>query len=179
MRFHLAGAAFLALAAAAQPADVSIAGMWDATIHINGVDTPFPLKISGDGAKVTASFFNGDDPYPSTEGRFENGKLVLKWDYYAAAIEATVKDGVVEGQYAGTRIMKGPFAIRATRAAPPAAADAGTAPNIDGLWEIPNRSGKGESAWRFIVRQSGIKATATILRVDGDTGTISGTYRNG
>jgi thiol-disulfide isomerase/thioredoxin len=52
-------------------------------------------------------------------------------------------------------------------------------PNIDGLWEIPNKSGKGESAWRFIVQQSGAKAVATILRVDGDTGTISGTFQAG
>jgi peroxiredoxin len=58
------------------------------------------------------------------------------------------------------------------------------APSIDGLWEIPNKSGKGESAWRFIVQQagaqqSGAKVSATILRVDGDTGTISGAFQNG
>ena len=157
-----------------------IAGQWDATIQINGVETPFPLEISGSGRNVTASFFNGDDRYPSTQGRFEDGKLLLTWDYYAATLEATLKGGVLEGQYAGTRRMKGPFAIRARRAAvaKPAALTE-TAPSIDGLWEIPNRSGKGESAWRFVVQQSGTKAAATILRVDGDTGTISGAFRNG
>ena len=74
--------------------------------------------------------------------------------------------------------MKGPFAIHAKRSAPEAPA-ATNAPSIAGLWEIPNKSGKGEQAWRFIVQQSGAKAAATILRVDGDTGTISGTYQNG
>jgi len=157
-----------------------IAGRWDATIQINGVETPFPLEISGSGANVTASFFNGDDRYASTQGRFENGKLVVIWDYYAATLDATLKDGVLEGQYAGTRRMKGPFAIRATRAAAakPTAASA-MVPTIDGLWEIPNKSGKGELAWRFVVQQAGPKADATILRVDGDTGTISGTFQNG
>ncbi len=157
-----------------------IAGQWDATIQINGVETPFPLEISGSGTNVTASFFNGDDRYPSTQGRFEDGKLLLTWDYYAATLEATLKGGVLEGQYAGTRRMKGPFAIRARRSAvaKPAALTE-TAPSIDGLWEIPNRSGKGESAWRFVVQQSGTKAAATILRVDGDTGTISGAFQNG
>jgi len=157
-----------------------IAGRWDATIQINGVETPFPLEISGSGADVTASFFNGDDRYASTQGRFENGKLVVIWDYYAATLDATLKDGVLEGQYAGTRRMKGPFAIRATRAAAakPTAASA-MVPTIDGLWEIPNKSGKGELAWRFVVQQAGPKADATILRVDGDTGTISGTFQNG
>ena len=163
----------------AQSGDPRIAGRWDATIRINGVETPFPLEISGAGAKVTASFFNGNEPYPSTEGRFENQKLSLKWDYYAATLEATLSDGILEGQYAGTRIMKGPFPIRAKRAMPAHVADSAAVPNIDGQWEIPNKSGKGESAWRFIVQQSGAAAVATILRVDGDTGTISGRYHEG
>jgi thiol-disulfide isomerase/thioredoxin len=172
-------AVLLALAPLALAQSQPIAGRWDATIQINRVATPFPLDISGSGTNVTASFFNGDDRYASTQGRFENGKLVLTWDYYAATLEATLKDGVLEGQYAGTRRMKGPFAIRATRAvvAKPAAVSV-TVPSIDGLWEIPNRSGKGELAWRFVVQQSGPKAAATILRVDGDTGTISGAFQN-
>jgi peroxiredoxin len=176
-------AVFLALAASTLAQ--SITGRWDATIQINGVETPFPLEISGSGANVTASFFNGDDRYASTQGRFENGKLILTWDYYAATLEATLKDGVLEGRYAGTRRMKGPFAIRATRAAaskPTALSE--SVPAIDGLWEIPNKSGKGESAWRFVVQQSsaqqpGAKVSATILRVDGDTGTISGAFKGG
>jgi peroxiredoxin len=169
----------------AQSVQQPLAGRWDATIQINGVETPFPLEISGSGANVTASFFNGDDRYASTQGRFENGKLAVIWDYYAATLDATLKDGVLEGQYAGTRRMKGPFAIRATRAAAakPSAVSA-MVPSIGGLWEIPNKSGKGELAWRFVVQQagaqqSGAKVSATILRVDGDTGTISGTFQNG
>jgi thiol-disulfide isomerase/thioredoxin len=170
----------LSPAVLAQSSDSAIAGRWNATIHINGVETPFPLEISGSGANVTAFFFNGEDRYPSTEGRFANGKLALKWDYYQATLDATVKDGVLEGHYAGTRIMKGPFDVRATRADPtPDAAPSERVPNIDGVWVIPNKSGKGELAWRFIVQQSGAKVAATILRVDGDTGTISGTFRNG
>src|SRR5579863_854429 len=165
-------------AAMAQSGSASIAGKWDATIQINGVDTPFPLEITGSGANVTGSFFNGDDRYASTKGKFENGKLELTWDYYAATLSATLKDGALDGQYAGTRRMKGPFAIHAKRSAAEAPA-ATNAPSIAGLWEIPNKSGKGEQAWRFIVQQNGGKAAATILRVDGDTGTISGTYQNG
>ena len=49
-----------------------------------------------------------------------------------------------------------------------------------GSGQIGNvNSNKGESAWRFIVRQSGAEVTAAILRVDGDTGALAGTYRNG
>ena len=127
----------------AQPVTQPIAGRWDATIQINGVATPFPLEISGSGANVTASFFNGDDRYPSTQGRFENGKLLLKWDYYAATLEATLNDGVLQGQYASTGRMKGPFAIRATRAAAakPAAVSV-TAPPSTACGKSPTRAGK-------------------------------------
>jgi peroxiredoxin len=50
---------------------------------------------------------------------------------------------------------------------------------IDGLWEIPYKSPKGEKAWRLIVRQNGPEVSAAILRVDGDTGTLSGSYKDG
>lgn len=181
MKFQRGAVIFcaLALVAIAQAADPAIAGRWDATIQINGVETPFPLEISGSGANVTAFFFNGENRYPSTEGRFESGKLWLKWAYYGATLEATLHDGVLEGQYAGTRRMKGPFAIRATRPAQAEPKRVSAVPEIGGVWEIPNKSGKGELAWRFIVQQHGEKADATILRVDGDTGTISGTYHDG
>ena len=74
---------------------------------------------------------------------FKMGSWSLEWDYYAATLEATVKDGVLEGQYAGTRRMKGPFPIRAKRVTSPRPTVVPvTVPSIDGLWEIPNKSGK-------------------------------------
>jgi thiol-disulfide isomerase/thioredoxin len=54
-----------------------------------------------------------------------------------------------------------------------------TVPVIDGLWEIAVQSPKGESAWCLIVRQSGSDVSAAILRVDGDTGALTGRYRDG
>jgi thiol-disulfide isomerase/thioredoxin len=44
---------------------------------------------------------------------------------------------------------------------------------------VPFESGKGEKAWRFIVKQNGAEVTAAILRVDGDTGALTGTYHEG
>jgi peroxiredoxin len=53
------------------------------------------------------------------------------------------------------------------------------APSIAGTWIVEARSNKGEAAWRFIATQRGPSVEATILRVDGDTGTLTGTYRDG
>ena len=53
------------------------------------------------------------------------------------------------------------------------------APSIAGNWIVPFESTKGEKAWRFIAQQSGNDVTAAILRVDGDTGALTGTFRDG
>jgi peroxiredoxin len=52
-------------------------------------------------------------------------------------------------------------------------------PSIDGAWIASASSNKGETAWRFLVKQRGATVEATILRVDGDTGTLSGSFREG
>ena len=54
-------------------------------------------------------------------------------------------------------------------------------PSIAGSWVIPldTPSSKGEKAFRFIVQQNGPEVAASILRVDGDTGAYSGTYKEG
>ncbi len=54
-------------------------------------------------------------------------------------------------------------------------------PSIGGSWIIPlsTPSAKGENAFRFIVEQKGAYVEASILRVDGDTGAYSGTYKDG
>ena len=52
-------------------------------------------------------------------------------------------------------------------------------PSIAGLWNVQVKSSKGESAWQLIVRQAGAEASASILRIDGDTGALTGTYRDG
>jgi thiol-disulfide isomerase/thioredoxin len=55
----------------------------------------------------------------------------------------------------------------------------GSVPQIGGLWEIEYASQKGEKAWRFIVKQNGPVVSASILRIDGDTGALDGGYENG
>jgi peroxiredoxin len=54
-------------------------------------------------------------------------------------------------------------------------------PNISGQWflENVNSSKGGEKAWRLIVRQKGGEVSGAILRVDGDTGTLTGSYKDG
>lgn len=153
-----------------------LAGLWDAAVVVNGLEIPFRFEISGAGPSLAGSFFNGDEKVMSTGGKFENGALTLNFDHYATAVDAALRDGRLAGVY---KRAAGDYPFYAKRFAPPAAFP-NEVPQIDGLWQIGNvASNKGEQAWRFIVRQSGAEVTAAILRVDGDTGALAGTYRNG
>src|SRR3954447_12715336 len=113
-----------------------VAGLWDATVLVNNgaLEIPFRFEISGSGPAVKGSFFNGDDKTTSTSGSFANGKLSLSFDELGTTLEATLKDGRLEGQYSrGTRGAPYPFAAK--RFTPPDAANAHV-PSIAGLWKM-------------------------------------------
>ncbi|MGA1996113.1 MAG: TlpA disulfide reductase family protein [Bryobacteraceae bacterium] len=165
-----------ALLAAPFVSGQSLSGLWDATIKSNGLEIPFRFEISGGGSGVRGSFFNGEEKETSASGKFENGALLLRFDSYSTRLEATLKDGALDGTY-GREGRRYPF--HAVRFTPPTAEANAQAPSIAGLWEVATGSAKGERAWRFIVRQSGAEVSAAILRVDGDTGAIEGRYKDG
>jgi thiol-disulfide isomerase/thioredoxin len=159
----------------------SIDGRWDATVTINGTVIPFRLDISGDGAALTGTLYNGDEKETTTSTKLDNGTIVLNYETYLTSIKATAKDGQLEGTVQGRfeqdrYITSYPF--QAKRYAP-AAASASNAPSVGGQWIVPYNSPKGEKAWRLIVKQSGPEVSAAILRVDGDTGALTGAWQNG
>jgi thiol-disulfide isomerase/thioredoxin len=171
-------AALVALVSLPAPAHAqSLNGLWDATVVVNNVEVPFRLELAGTGSSASGSFFNGDEKLTSTAGSFENGALVLSFDEYETKLEATLKDGTLEGQYSrGTR--GAPYPFQAKRFTP-VNAETANVPPIAGLWNVQVKSSKGELAWQLIVRQAGAEVSAAILRVDGDTGTLTGRYADG
>ena len=199
--FFLAAPLLTSHAARAQ----SIAGMWDATINFNDTEIPFKMGISGEGANVKGWFFNGDDKEISNSGKLENGALELDFDSYLAKLTATVKNGVIEGEYGP--ILKKMYRVRATRALAavksakatdsnvflrtpstlPQSSNGGnptslgnSVPSVSGQWDLEGvASSKGEKTWRMILRQSGTDISGAILRVDGDTGTLTGSFKDG
>jgi thiol-disulfide isomerase/thioredoxin len=160
----------------------SIDGRWDASLNNHGTVIPFRLDISGSGSTLKGTFYNGFTPYDgTTSASFQDGKLVLNIEHYLTTITADLKDGRFEGNVATqSRAANGNYAFHAVRHVESAATSANV-PNIAGSWEIPlpTPSSKGEKAFRFIVQQRGAEVAASILRVDGDTGAYSGTYKDG
>ncbi len=171
-------------ALAASPVASAITGRWDAALIDNGPTVPFRLDIAGSGRKLKGTFYDGFHPYDATTSvSFEDGKLVLKAEHYLTTITAQLKDGELVGNTEltgpGYTIQYGFHAVRHVDA--PATASATAAPNIAGSWEIPldSPSAKGEKAFRLIVEQHGAQVAASILRVDGDTGSYSGAFKDG
>jgi len=176
-------ASYASAAAAAAPVQKSISGNWDATVDVGSISVPFKFGISTSGTKASGWFFNGQERVASTGGTFEAGHLQLEFSSYARRLDANLaQDGTLSGSYgpsiatlkAATLPFHAAHAVRAT------GETHATPPSIAGLWLVPAQSHKaGEKAWRFIVRQSGADVSAAILRVDGDTGALTGTWHEG
>lgn len=167
-----------ALTSAMQAADPSqnLNGRWDGIIQYGDYKVPFEFELSQKGHEVSASFFNGDDRVTSTSGHLSGNALSLEFDFYATHLDATVSSGAISGTYGGKR-----GGIHAFEAKPHVALAPSKerAPQIAGVWDLPNESPKGEHAWQLIIRQDGARVFAAILRVDGDTGQLTGQYANG
>src|SRR5580658_11226779 len=81
----------------------SLAGEWDAMVKANGVDVPCRFKIAGEGSSLQGTFFNGEELYPSTSATFANGSLVMNFEYTSGKLEATWKNGRLEGTFHAAR----------------------------------------------------------------------------
>jgi thiol-disulfide isomerase/thioredoxin len=160
----------------------SLDGRWDAVLTTKAGAVPFRLDISGEGATLKGTLYNGWDPFETTtSAKFDNGTLVLNIDHYLTRITAKLNsDGQLEGQaIAQSRSEGATYGFRATHYV--AQTEPSDAPSIAGSWEIPldKPNAKGEKTQRLIVEQKGAEVSASILRVDGDTGALNGTYKDG
>jgi thiol-disulfide isomerase/thioredoxin len=174
IRIGACAVALMALATVAR-AD-PLAGLWDGEIKYDDIVVEFPFELSGSGRNVSGSFFNGDERVTSTHGTRTGDALVLEFADYATQLNAREQDGVLRGTYGNKLIGIHEVELRRHRRS---STSGSGAPDISGLWTLPFESPKGEHAWRFIVRQHRSQVTASILRVDGDTGVLTGRYEDG
>lgn len=175
-------AALLLTGNAALAAETGISGQWDAVLSRNGADIPFRLDITGEGAGLKGVFYDGFKPYEATtHASFQNGNLVLDLEHYLTTINAKLEGGQLNGSVlAQGRESSAQYTFRATRHVD-APASSTAAPQIAGTWIIPlaTPSSKGEKAFRFVVQQRGAEVAGAILRIDGDTGSYSGAFKDG
>lgn len=189
---RIAGIAIAGLSLSAAMFAGSLDGRWDATLVQGNTTIPFRLEIAGDGNNVVGTLYGHEQEY-TTSGSLKDGKLELVFEHYLTTIYATAQpNGELDGRVEITRrgaqraggALEGEGAARsggspfhAKRYIAPTAAEIKNVPSIDGVWEVAQDTAKGEHAWRLIVQQKGIDITTTILRVDGDTGALTGSWK--
>jgi thiol-disulfide isomerase/thioredoxin len=156
----------------------SVTGRWDGMGQVvQGLTVPLHLELFPADGHWKGALEDGEQKMVATEGEQSGGAVTLKFAQYAVTLRLKLENETLRGTYSKDN---GAFAYpvelkRHLNSTLPAQ----NAPRIAGLWIIPTESPKGEHAWRLIVRQAGPSASATILRIDGDTGTLAGDYRDG
>jgi thiol-disulfide isomerase/thioredoxin len=161
----------------------AIDGLWDAVVVVNGADIPFRFEITTSGAEAHGFFFEGDRKIGSTNGSFVDGVLRLEYDFLNTTLEATLHDGALTGTYRNNRPDARPQDVRMRRFTP-VALGSEDPPPLAGTWEM-RRLAEEVSAprdtrtWHVFLRQSGAEVSGSILRVDGDTGTLVGHWKDG
>ena len=154
------------------PATVALAGdfdgRWDATIASGAAHIPFRMEVNEAPARVC--FFEDTLPACSTSAELKDGTLTARWDYINTELQLTVKDGALTGSYRNLRTPRA-SAIDAKHYQAPAAPSQPPA-KFDGEWEVHTKAATVGN--QLLLQQSGADLKGTILRVDGDYGTLVG-----
>ena len=174
----------LALPLFAQSGGSGIEGSWDAVVVVGQAEVPFRFEISARGAEPRGFFFEGENKIGSTSGKFADGKLQLEYEFLNATLTATFDGEKLDGSYRYNRKNGREYPFHARRAVA-AVANADGSPEIAGNWEMklagPDNSTTKDPrlmlSWKLFLRQAGWDVSGSILRVDGDTGTLSGGWR--
>ncbi len=165
----------------AMAAEARIDGLWDATVVVNKVEVPFRFEIAHNGSQVQGFFFEGDQKIGSTSGSFANGALKLDYDFLNTTLEATLDGDQLRGTYLNRRPNARPMEFRAHKFTPVPVA-AVDPPQVAGNWDMrrtaPDKS-KLDVSWKLYIRQSGSSVSGAILKTSGDSGLLTGSWKDG
>jgi thiol-disulfide isomerase/thioredoxin len=173
--------AIMALASSANAQKIE-GGRWSGFATVHGQPVPVQLDLSpesGDGA-ISGSWVNGEEKTSSSSGQLIGNHLVLNFDYFARKLEGDFTANGFTGTFGGGRGTPSALELHpAIKDAVGARAIANsTANELSGDWEVAVKSPKGESAWTLRIAPGGNtgEIKAVILRIDGDTGGLYGSF---
>jgi thiol-disulfide isomerase/thioredoxin len=152
---------------------------WSGTALVHGQQVPVNLDLSPatkDG-HISGSLINAGESSISSSGELTGTHLLLHFDYFARKLEGTLTPQSFNGTFGTATGTPIPIELQPGALDQPTAAVASDLA-ITGDWEIAVKSPKGESAWTLRVSPSGSRppVKAVILRIDGDTGGLYGSF---
>jgi thiol-disulfide isomerase/thioredoxin len=161
----------------------SLTGLWEAVIVANGVEVPFRFEIDARGAEPQGFFFEGDRKIGSTSATFTDGVLTFEYDFLNTTLQLRPNGEQLAGTYGSNRPDAKRQDVRLRRFTP-VAVESDDAPELSGSWEMRRIASeisapRDTRTWHVFLRQSGLELSGSILRVDGDTGTLEGRWANG
>jgi thiol-disulfide isomerase/thioredoxin len=184
----LVAAALLVASGTSAPAAVvdapsSINGLWDAVVVANDAEVPFRFEITVIGTEAQGYFFEGERKVGSTSGSFADDVLKLEYDFLNTTLEVKLTGDELIGTYKNKRPNAKPQDVRMRRFTPVALEEADV-PSLAGNWEMRRvteeiSAPRDTRTWHVFLRQSGAEVSGSILRVDGDTGTLVGHWQKG
>jgi thiol-disulfide isomerase/thioredoxin len=160
----------------------AVDGLWDAIVVAGATEVPFRFEIVTTGSDAQGFFFEGDRKVGSTTGTFADGVLKLDYDHLNTTLELTLKDNQLTGTYVNKRPNSRPQDVRMRRFTPVVLGQEDP-PQLAGSWEMRRlaeeiSAPRDTRTWHVFLRQSGAELSGTILRVDGDTGTLVGHWKD-
>ena len=165
-------------------AESSVVGRWDAVVTVGTAEVPFRFDIAVDGSEARGFFFEGRKRIESSSGRYSDGALELNYDFLGATLTAKLDGDELVGSYRYKRKNGKEYAFHATRASQvPINHDRG--PDVAGDWEMKlvgedhsaKKDPRNALTWQMYLRESGTEVAGSILRVDGDTGNLTGGWK--
>jgi thiol-disulfide isomerase/thioredoxin len=160
-------------------------GLWDAVVVVGPAEIPFRFEIAKQGAGLQGFFFEGQKKIGSTSGKYTDGKLQFDYEGLNTTLSATFDGDKLEGSYRNNRKNGREYPFHASRHSQSANKASSKPPQIAGDWEMilvgPDNAATKDSrialTWKLYLRQNGSDVTGSILRVDGDTGTLTGRWQ--
>ena len=164
-------------------AQSKIDGLWDASVVVGQAGIPFRFEIASNYGQVQGFFFEGDKKIGSTSGRFANNQLLLQYEFLYTTLTATFDGDQFQGSYRANR-KNGKVYLFHARRFRPADPEPAASPQVAGSWEMKlvaedknsTKDPRSVLSWKLFLRQSGPEVSGAILRVDGDTGTLTGRW---
>lgn len=186
LRLAGAVAALLLLLSLSAPlaAQTKADSLWNAVVVVGKAEVPFKFELSHQGNQWQGFFFEGDRRIGSTSGSLKSGTLRLDYEFLNTTLTATFDGNQWNGTYRYNRKNGKEYAFHACPDLTPSP-DRTTPPQVEGEWEMKlvgedrgsTKDPRTALSWRLFLRQSGSDVSGSILRVDGDTGTLTGRWQ--
>jgi thiol-disulfide isomerase/thioredoxin len=158
-------------------------GLWDATLTVGQAEIPFRFEIATGAGQLQGFFFEGEKKIGSSSGQFADQELHLQYDTLYTEMNAKLQGDELQGTYHYKRKNGKEYVFHARRFQA-ASASEDQPPQVAGNWEMklvgedksPTKDVRSALSWKLYLRQSGAEVSGAILRVDGDTGTLTGRW---